>query len=258
MKKIKWFAVIVILAIIGFCSSGCALKAKGYGIKPSKVKSIPYNTVTAQTQNNSALEQKMDAMINGLNNLASAINKKSVAHMLQKTGKKPEVGAFSRKIISAKKTEEKYYSKNSYELNKLKTRIALLEDQMSDTGAGAVYFGLAKSDLSSKAKTWLEKNVVQPWFNGEIDITGINGYASKTKPKNQNISNMDYAKQRAIAVQHYLSYRGVQTGDIKITVKGPTTRFGNNLNVTVVWDNINNKTEKNKKKEDRKQYIVNH
>jgi len=255
MKKIKWFAVIVILAIIGFCSSGCALKAKGYGVKPSDVKSIPYNTATAQTQNNSALEQKMNAMINGLNNLTSAINKKTLTPASQNIGKKPVAGDFRRKT----KISKKYSSKNSCsELKKLKTRIALLEDQMSDTGAGAIYFGLAKSDLSSKAKTWLEKNVVQPWFNGEIDITGINGYASKTKPKNQSISNMDYAKQRAIAVQHYLSYRGVQTENIKITVKGPTTRFGNNLNVTVVWDNINNKTEKNKKKEDRKQYIVNH
>jgi len=247
-------------------SSGCTLGTMGRASNLSNITATPIQQTQAP---NNELNQKMDAMIKGqqmqtetLKALTAAIiNNKSEFVIDNNQAKKAPKGAFSgSQNTKSSATKESTVVKRQptaascEEINELKTRVAQLEDMHPDKGAKSVFFQSADTELSPEAKTWLEENIVERWFKGEIDITGINGYASKAKPKIQGMTNMAYAKQRAIDAKQYLVSRGVQMGGIKINIKGPTKRFGNNLNVTTVWDEILSSQEQEKKMEERKQY----
>jgi outer membrane protein OmpA-like peptidoglycan-associated protein len=65
------------------------------------------------------------------------------------------------------------------------------------------------------------------------------------------MTNMDYARQRTKIVLAYLEARGVKTDSIKINIKGETSRFSDNKNVTMIWEEIKNLSEQNSRREER-------
>jgi outer membrane protein OmpA-like peptidoglycan-associated protein len=187
---------------------------------------------------------------------------------------KPEPGAFSRyggqeraaPQVREEKREEKKTdaqfrdrARDDSGIEALKNRVSRLEE-LSETyhpgaDAGSVSFKPADAYLSAEAKNWLDRKV-DAWFDGKIEILAVNGYASAAKPADSRMTNVDYARQRAEAVLAYLKNRGVRTDSITVNIVGETARFNENKNVTLVWEEVKNASEQNKKKEERTQYKI--
>lgn len=184
---------------------------------------------------------------------------------------RPETGAFSRYAAGAAPEERKRTDPDKLpamrrlpdpapahgakETAEMKDRLSRLEEILDfhhpGFDAGSVFFAPAGADLSPAAKGWLDEKI-RRWFAGEIDILAVNGYASPSRPRHPGVTNIDYARQRAEAALAYLEIRGVKTDCIQINIRGETSRFTNNKNVTLVWEEVKDEMGKKYRKEERK------
>lgn len=242
----------------------------------------------------SALAGMMTRQTRAINNLASAVNRliegrKGIAGSGQAAPEtapaaaekprlgKPEAGVFSRyagevkTVTPAPPAEEKNngedkeaahrqlreFRQDNNAFGSLKDRVSRLEEIFEvyhpGSDAGFVRFQPASAYLDPAAIGWLDKKIDR-WFKGEIDILAVNGYASTDKPKKHGMTNMDYARGRAEAVAAYLKSRGVKTDGIKINTKGETSRFSDNMNVTLVWEEVGDRNGQDRRKEKRGKY----
>lgn len=248
MKKTA-LTVILVMTII-FVGSGCALRADGYGIKPSQVEPVPYNETSIQNftpTQTSTLENKMDTMIAELHNLASAIrgNGKTAPAPAKKAAKKPKPGVFSQakkepaipatpmKVQAQKAMEVKGVTKA--EFRRLKARV----DQLSQT---AIIHAVQLREQAGKYQIFrigtfaggdsnLKYNKMEDQVDeltlliGEKNLTYLRviGYTNADGHRN----NLTLSGERAKAVLDRITlHRPNDVKDIKPEEGGETEDFG--------------------------------
>lgn len=164
-----------------------------------------------------------------------------------------DMGTLSKnqtKKTGSRASPQKNVAANQREIDSLKDRVGRLEVLMDyehpGIDTGRVTYEPAESLLDTKSKIYLNKKIKEH-LEGKIEILGINGYASATKPKIEGMTNWDYAQARMLEVRQYLKENGIELKDEQCRVIGQTSQFSENRNTTLIFRTLSSEEVRKKK-----------
>jgi len=257
---------IMILGLFVLLISGCALNEQGYGIRgginanPLAQPDGTYTTATTKIDVD-VIGQKLDSNTQAIRELAEAIKKPCTEKQSSTVERKLSADMFKKAARKVTKTKPKPVVKRApcKTCPEDKDRIARLEmfQKINHPGQDMtnVNFHPGLSSLSQRDMDNLMTRVARPWFQGRIDILGIEGNTSGMK-SSAGIADEDKATQRYIDTVAYLNKCGLPAEALKKLPGGKTTAWSHNDNAVVVIQHIKNPETIKKNKELRKKYNI--